>query len=70
MVAWGLELHGTAGGHLFPDCSHVLLAFFIPASFSNQVHGFVCGGCSFVWPSPVTATDISGLLLHASPGLL
>lgn len=44
MVVRGLELHGTAGGHLFPQWSHVLLASFLPLSPTRFMDMYVMAG--------------------------
>lgn len=41
MVARGLELHGTAGGHLFSEWSHVLLASFLSLSLTRFMDLYV-----------------------------
>lgn len=48
MVARGLELYGTAGGRLFSEWSHALLALFPPFSLTGFTDLYVVALCGQV----------------------
>lgn len=58
MVARGLQLYGTKGGHLFPEWSHILLERLSPPLSLTRLMDLYVLGCGFVWPSLAMAANI------------